>query len=284
MSSLSVPVTVVIPTLNEQDRIVACLASVSWADEVIVADGGSTDETVAAAIAAGARVLTGCGPTIADQRNAAIAAASHDWVLALDADERATPALLAAIAAMIAAPTHEAYAIRMQNQYLGAPMTRGGWGRDWHVRLFRAELRYEVKRVHEGLAFAGEAGELQGTIEHDSYRDLYHHLSKVTTYSRWGADDLRQRGRTAGMSHLVGRPLWRFIKAYLVDGNWRDGRRGFVFSVIHAWSAFAKYALLWDHERQAQQGRDQAALAAVPTPARRVHAPRHADALVATES
>ena len=249
------PVTVVIPTLNEADRIAACLQSVSWAAERCVVDGGSTDDTVAIATRLGARVITGSFRTISDQRNAAIAAASHPWVLALDADERATSELEAAIAAVLTAPPGPiaAYRIRMRNRYLGAPLERGSWGRDWHVRFFRSTLRFEVKRVHEGLQYTGDIGTLQGGIAHDSYRDLYHHLTKVGTYSRWGAEDLQQRGRSASMSDLVVRPIWRFIRAYVVDGNWRDGRRGLVFSVVHAWSAFAKYALLWDRERQAAE-------------------------------
>ena len=249
------PVTVVIPTLNEADRIAACLQSVSWAAERYVVDGGSSDDTVAIAMRLGAQVITGSFRTISEQRNAAIAAAAHPWVLALDADERATAELETAIAAVLTAPPGAiaAYRIRMRNRYLGAPMERGSWGRDWHVRFFRSTLRFEVKRVHEGLQYTGDIGTLQGGIAHDSYRDLYHHLTKVGTYSRWGAEDLQQRGRSASMSDLVVRPIWRFIRAYLVDGNWRDGRRGLVFSVVHAWSAFAKYALLWDRERRAAE-------------------------------
>lgn len=251
------PVTVIVPTLNEADRIGTCLASVSWAAEIIVADGESTDATRQIAEHLGARVLSNCGPTISHQRNAAIAAATNPWILALDADERATPALRDAIAVALEQSSHvigvpvEAYKLRMRNQYLGAPMDRGSWGRDWHVRLFRATLRFELKRVHEGLQYDGPVGTLAGWVEHDSYRDLYHHLTKVGTYSRWGADDLMQKGKHATLSHLLVRPLWRFVRAYLIDGNWRDGHRGFVFSVVHAWSAFAKYALLWDRERQA---------------------------------
>ncbi len=259
MNATLLPITVVVPTLNEADRLSRCLSSVSWAAQIIVADGGSTDRTCDIARAHHARVLTNCGSTIGAQRNAAIACAAHPWVLALDADERATPELRDAIAEAIANTNTvngvevQAFKLRMRNQYLGGPMERGSWGRDWHVRLFRSTLRFETKRVHEGLDYQGPVGTLTGAVDHDSYRSLQHHLAKVTTYSRWGADDLYVKGKTASWSHLIARPAWRFVRAYVIDGNWRDGRRGLVFSVIHAWSAFAKYALLWDRERAAAQ-------------------------------
>jgi glycosyltransferase involved in cell wall biosynthesis len=250
MTHTLAPVTAVIPTLNEADRLPACLAALHWAAEVIVADAGSTDDTVRIAEAAGARVLHATGLTIGAQRNLAIEAASQPWVLAIDADERVSPELARAIAAAVAAPTVDAYRILMRNRYLGAPMERGGWGGDWHVRLFRAHLRYHVKRVHESLNFSGPTRDLAGHADHDSYRDLQHQLEKVTRYSVWGASDLQRKIPVVGFSHLFFRPVVRFVKSYLLQGAWLEGRRGLVLSVVHAWSAFAKYALLWDLQRQ----------------------------------
>ncbi len=249
VKSSLIPVSVVIPTLNEADRLARCLQSVSWAAEVIVADAGSTDGTVAMARDLGARVLEVPGLTIAGQRNAAMAVASFPWVLALDADERASPELAASIRAAIDAPVADAYSIHFRNQYLGAPMERGGWGRDRHVRFSRTALRWKVKRVHERLDYDGPVADLCGRIEHDSYRTLEHQLRKVTTYADWGADDLARRGTAPGVSHLVIRPLWRFVKCYFLQGAWREGRRGLILGVVHAWSAFAKYAILWDKQR-----------------------------------
>lgn len=250
MRIAALPVTVVIPTLNEADRLPACLEAVQWAAQVVVADAGSTDGTIALARRYGATVLEACGPTIAHQRNAAIAQSTQPWVLAVDADERVTPELREAIARAVATPQADAYRVHMRNQYLGAPMERGGWGRDRHVRLFKSSLRYRPQKVHEGLDYDGAVADLVGRLDHDSYRDLSHQLTKVTTYSAWGAADLHARGKRVGLSHLVARPIWRFIKCYFLQGAWREGRRGLVLSVVHAWSAFAKYALLWDTERR----------------------------------
>jgi len=146
-----VPLSVVIPVLDEADRIAACVRRLAWADEVLVADGGSRDDTVALARAAGATVLERTGPTIAAQRNAAIALARNGWVFALDADEEIPDSLRDELADVVAAPAHPVYQVRRQNYYLGRELTRGRWGRDWVVRLFTNDLRYVGRRVHEGL-------------------------------------------------------------------------------------------------------------------------------------
>jgi hypothetical protein len=131
-------------------------------------------------------------------------------------------------------------------------MERGGWGQDRHVRLFRSTLRYRLQRVHEGLDHNGPVVDLAGRLDHNSYRDLIHQLNKVTKYSAWGAADLYAKGKRAGVSHLVLRPAWRFFRCYVLQGAWLEGRRGLVLSGAHAWSAFAKYAALWDLQRRTE--------------------------------
>lgn len=251
MTARPVPVTVVIPTLNEADRLPACLASVLWADDVIVADAGSTDNTVEIARRFGARVIEACGPTIGAQKNAGIDVARHPWILSIDADERVTPELQAAITQAVTAPAAAAYRVHLRNRYLGASFDRGGWARDYHVRLFPRVHRWTTHKVHERLDVDGPVATLAGRLEHESYRDLAHQLEKAVRYSVWGADDLRHRGKRVRASQLLFNPLWRFVKTYLLEGMWREGWRGFVFCMVHAWCAFSKYALLWDAERKA---------------------------------
>jgi (heptosyl)LPS beta-1,4-glucosyltransferase len=246
--------TVVIPTLNEADRLPDCLASVAWASEIIVVDAGSADETVTVARKAGALVISMRGGTIGEQKNAGIAAASTRWILSIDADERVTPALRASIEEAVRTPTAEAYRLHLRNHYLGAVYMRGSWGRDRHVRLYPSTCRWSAHQVHEKLEGVGTVQDLSGFLEHESYRDLSHQLRKAVTYAEWGAADLQTTNRRITVATLVGRPLWRFLKTYLLQGMWRDGTRGFVFCAVHAWACFSKYAVVWDQQRQRALG------------------------------
>src|SRR5881409_1023802 len=168
--SAATPVTAVIPTLNEASQIADCVRTVTWADEVIVADGGSSDETPRAAASAGAKVLRGTWSTIAAQRNAAIAVARNQWVLAVDADERVGADLAAEINATVHAPAHRAYAVRRANRYAGRTIRFGGWGNDWVVRLFQRDKRYVDIRVHEHLERGSDVGKLRAPLVHTPYR------------------------------------------------------------------------------------------------------------------
>lgn len=237
-----VPLTVVIPTQNEAHQIAEVLASVEWADEVLVIDGGSTDETACIAAEHGATVLRQEGGTIAGQRNAGIEHARNDWILALDADERPSEGLITEIAAVVRAPQHDAYRIQFHNFYGDRELVRGHWARDQHVRLFRRRYRFLDRQVHERLEDVSSVGTLRGFIRHASYRDFDHHLRKVVRYAQLGAEELRARGYRVTVWHLLAKPAWRFFREYFIYGSYRDGRFGVVTSAMSALAAFLKYA------------------------------------------
>jgi glycosyltransferase involved in cell wall biosynthesis len=252
----SVPVTVVIPTLDEAGQIAQAVHDLRWANEVIVCDGGSSDETTTLAEEAGALVITVRGQTIAEQRNAGIATARNEWVLALDADERASPQLRAELAAMLSGgrgPEHAAYRMKFRNHYLGRELRHGPWGRDWHVRLFTRDRRYVCHRVHEHLEAIDDVGTLDGAIIHYPYRDIGHHVAKIVKYARWGADDLYAQGRRAGLWQMAARPAWRFGRDYIAYSGWRDGSVGFVAAALGAFAAFLKYAFLFSRSHSASE-------------------------------
>lgn len=244
-----IPVTVVIPTWNEADQIAECISAAAWADEIIVADASSTDDTVSVARGLGARVLEATGPTIAAQRNAAIAAAKNQWVLALDADERVSDELRDEIGRTLRTPAHPVYRIRRRNFYLGKELTRGHWGKDWVTRLFTRDRRYLERRVHERLEPVANPGFLNGRLDHIPYKDLSHQLEKMNRYARWGAEDLFQQGQRARPWDLSLRPLGRFLRAYFLQGSCLEGRFGLATSMLGAYTAFLKYAHLWALER-----------------------------------
>lgn len=251
-AEMRVPVSIVIPTLNEGHQIAETVASLAWADEVIVVDGGSDDDTREVAAAHGATVITcRAAGTIGGQRNHGIELARNEWILALDADERVTPELVSELDALLAAgepPAHDAYRIRFRNFYLGREVTRGRWARDWHARLFRRRCRFSDARVHEGLQRVVSEGALRERIDHRPYRDLEHHLRKTILYARLGAEDLHARGHRATVWRLTVRPAWRFLRDYVGHGSWRDGRFGLVMSGLSALAAFLKYAFLYAME------------------------------------
>jgi glycosyltransferase involved in cell wall biosynthesis len=245
LAATRVPISVVIPTLNEAHRLRATLGTLFWADEVIVIDGGSSDATIAIARAAGVRVLSVPNETIGAQRNAGIGVARNRWVLALDADEQVTLELRRSLAQLCRAnwTAHQAYRVRSRNWHLGRELRHGPWGRDWKVRVFTRDLRFTAHRVHERLA-TEDAGVLDGALIHHPYRDLSHQVVKIAKYAHWAAADLRARGRRGHLSDLLFRPFWRFLRDYVVCSGWRDGRAGLVVAITSAFSVFLKYACL----------------------------------------
>ncbi len=249
------PITVVIPTLNEAAQIAACVGHLRWADEVLVADGGSSDGTPELARMAGATVLEVPGVTIAAQRNAAIGRARNRWVFALDADERIGPELAAELTQLAGdganGARHEAYAVRRNNVYLGRLMRHAGWGDAWAVRFFQRDRRFIEKRVHEGLEPVRDVGRLVYPLAHTPYKDLSHHVRKLVQYAEWGAADLKDRGRRARVADLVVRPAWQFFRTYFLQLGLLEGWRGLVLCGLAGVSVFLKYARLWDLERNA---------------------------------
>ena len=256
MATTTVAVSVVIPTLNEAPLIGAAVRRLAWADDVIVVDGGSSDDTAERAREAGARVLTVTGRPIGAQRNAGTDAARHRWILALDADEAVSDELRDRIAMLtrLSATPYTAFRVQSRNWHLGREI-RHAWGKDWKVRVFTRDHRFTEVRVHENLEVTGEVGTLDGALLHHPYRDLAHHITKATKYARWAAQDMRDRGRTASAFDVALRPPLRFFRDYFLIGAWRDGTAGFLISAVSAFQVFMKYAmLLTDDERPVARG------------------------------
>ena len=253
-----VPVTVVIAVHNEAAQIAACVRSVSWAEEVLVVENDSTDDTVARARAAGATVFSHPFRSIGAQRNAAIARAAHPWVVVLDADERATPALGAAVASQIHQSGAEAFRIPRRNWFLGREIRHSGWGRDRDrpVRLFRSNLRYDERPVHEHVVTSVEPGVIDESLLHQPYSNLGEYFEKLGRYSRdWAAQNHAQ-GRTVSVISLPFRAQARFLSTLILRGGWRDGGHGLVISMLAGVSVAAKYAQLWALQRNLKGTRD----------------------------
>jgi glycosyltransferase involved in cell wall biosynthesis len=236
--------TATVITLNEAANIAAALASVSWADEIIVVDAGSTDDTVAIARAAGARVETKPWAGYSDQKNYAASIAGHDWILSLDADERVTAALATEIRTLLAAePAQRGYRVPRLSHYLGRWIRGTDWYPDYQLRLYdRRAARWNGRRVHESVALDGEPGFLTNDLQHFPYRDISHHLATIDRYTTLAAEQMRADGRTPSLGALVVHPPFAFLRNYLLRGGFRSGSAGFVVSVLNSCYVFLKLA------------------------------------------
>lgn len=230
---------------DEAANIAGCVESVGWAREVLVVEDGSRDDTRDVAEHAGARVLANPFETIGLQRNHAIERASTEWILVVDADERASPALAGEVQQVIGSSRFEAYRVPRKNFFLGSEVRHGGWESDRPVRLFRSSLRYNASRVHEHVEIDGAVGELESHLTHEPYRSLDTWFAKLGRYSRWWAEDRYEKGRRAGIASVTVRPPLRFLTMFLIRGGWMDGARGAMLASMAATSVMAKYAQLW---------------------------------------
>ncbi|MEO6778726.1 MAG: glycosyltransferase family 2 protein [Gemmatimonadaceae bacterium] len=241
-----VPVTVVIAARNEGVNIAACIDSVRWADEILVADHGSEDDTTEQAARAGATVITGQpGDTIGALRNSAIAQARYHWILVVDADERGTPELGRAVHDVTARPASAAYRIPRKNFFFGGEIRHGGWQSDRPVRLFDSALRYDESRVHEHVMTSGEPATLRASLLHYPYPTLDVYFEKFVRYSVWWAEDHYGRGKRVSVLDIIVRPPARFVSMFILRGGILDGVRGAVLASLASASVCAKYVRLW---------------------------------------
>lgn len=250
------PLSVAIITLNAASQLQACLQSAAFADEIVVVDSGSTDGTQALAEQHGARVIQqdwlGFGP----QKQFAVEAASHDWVLCLDADERVSAELQSAIeiglnsASTAAAP--QAYRFPRCNRFLGRYLKHGEGYPDWSLRLFnRRHARWSDDTVHEKVVCIGKIATLKGDLLHDSAESLSTYLIKQNRYTSLAADMALAAGKRSNLGRVALSPLVRFIKFYFIRQGFRDGLPGFVHIAIGCFNSMIKYAKMLERQNAA---------------------------------
>lgn len=240
------PLSLCVITRDAAGQLADCLASAPFAGEIVVVDSGSSDDTVEIARRCGARVIVRPWQGFGPQKNFAVAQAVHDWVLCLDADERVTPELGAAIrAALAAAPVAVAFAVARRNRFLGRWLRHGEGYPDWIVRLFdRRHARWTDDPVHENVTATGSVARLSGDLLHASAESLDAYIAKQNRYTTLQAEAMHTRGERASVARLVGSPLARFIRFYVVRLGFLDGVAGFVHIAIGCFASFMKYAKL----------------------------------------
>jgi glycosyltransferase involved in cell wall biosynthesis len=243
----TLPLSLVVITRDAAHEIRECIASFPLAREVLVVDSGSRDDTVETARACGARVVEHEWLGFGRQKGFAVAAAAHDWVLCLDADERASAELVASVAALFASggPAAPAYALARRNRFLGRWLAHGEGYPDWIVRLFdRRRARWTEDAVHEHVVADGPVVRLAGDLLHASAESIEAYVAKQNRYTSLQAEAMHARGEAASLARIAFSPLARFLRFYVLRRGFLDGTAGFAHIAIGAFASFLKYVKL----------------------------------------
>lgn len=239
-------VSVTIITKNEAADIGDALESVKWADDIVVVDSQSTDDTVAIAKRHTDRVVVRPWPGYIDQKNYAASIAKHDWIVSLDADERVTPALAQEIQSVTAGtPREAAFRIPRVTWHLGRWIRTTDWYPDFQTRLYdRRKARWTGRYVHEAVTADGEIGRLRGELQHYAYRNISEHLETIDRYTSYAARQMHEDGRRAGLLQLLGHPPLAFLRNYIAHRGILDGGPGLIVSALNSYYVFLKFAKL----------------------------------------
>jgi len=247
-------ISAVVHTYNEEHNLPDCLASLNFADEIVVIDNESTDRTVELARAAGVRVATFQGhygyPEPA--RVFGLTQLTGEWVFILDADERVTPELGAELRRLAqASRAKDGYWVPIRNFHFGRWLRHGGLYPDLHLRFFRREKGgYPEVGLHRGIHVNGETGRAAGDILHYSYRNLEHYFEKFDRYTTAEAERIVERGRRPTGYELIIKPVHRWMKSYVFQGGFKDGIQGFLYHAFSAMYVFVSEVKAWDLHRQ----------------------------------
>lgn len=245
-----VQISIAIITKNEEKRLPDCLRSVSFADDIVIVDSGSTDKTVEIAESFGCRVFVEDWKGFANQKNSAVQKCVYDWVVVLDADERVPPETRDSIIHVLEAPSEAAYALKMKHFIDKRRLKYGGHWPDWHIRLINKNKGAFYGEIHEQWHTEGGIGKIDACIEHYGFSNYSDMLKNVDNYSSIAAKELFDKGRRVNMMTPVIHGIAMFLKIYILQKGIFDGFDGLVMSVAKAGGSFFKYAKLYELQRK----------------------------------
>lgn len=251
MKRQAMKISAAIITRDAAADIERCLASLSFADEIIVLDTGSSDETV--------EICRRLGTTVHQRddwlgfgrmKAAAVALTSNRWVLSIDADEEVTPELRTAITALPAEPPCAAYAVNRLSRFLGKWIRHCGWHPEYVVRLFdRERAEFDARPVHESVTVTGTVGRLDGLLLHYAYETMEQYVGKLNRYTSAAAGEAVAAGRRSSPARAVARSQVTFLRMWLLKGGFRDGWHGLVLCLCSAFYVLVKYLKIWRGDR-----------------------------------
>lgn len=251
---------------NEEAQIRRCLESITWCDEIIVIDSGSTDRTVEICNEYTSNVRHNEWPGYLKQKEFGLSLCKSEWVLNIDADEEVSPELAREIQALLAADRRgeisaNGYNLNRLVFFLNRWWNKGGWYPEYRLRLLRrSAASWGGLCPHEKAIVSGEVGRCRGDIYHYSFTDLTDFARRSNTLASNTAASLVALGRTTKLSDLIFRPLSRFFKFYVIKRGYREGLAGLIVALIEANSTMLKYAKVWEAtviKKQSAAGKPQ---------------------------
>jgi glycosyltransferase involved in cell wall biosynthesis len=240
-------ITAIIPTLNEEIHIENAIKSVSFADEIIIIDSYSADNTVSLAEKYNVKIIMRKFDDFSTQKNFAIDKATHPWIYILDADERVTPEVEIEILDAVKNPKDcVGFYVRRSFFFAGKNINYGGCQRDKVVRLFLKEFcKYNGSPVHEIIKANGKLGFFKHKIEHYSYKSYDHYISKMNHYGALRGKQYFEKGKKVNLFHVLIKPPARFVIHYFIRLGFLDGFAGYIFAKTQAYGVYTRYVKLW---------------------------------------
>ena len=239
-------VTAIIPTFNEESNIKEAISNVQFADEILVIDSFSTDNTIKIANDFNVTILQRKFDNFSSQKNYAINKAKNDWIIILDADERLSNNAVNEILGLLKKNlTVDAYWMKRQNYFLNKKINFSGWQNDKVIKLFnRNKAWYDGKLVHEEIICIGKTAFLENKLLHYTYRNKEEYKNKITLYSKLKAQELFAKKIKPNTFHLIIKPIYRFIYHYILKLGFLDGKKGWVIAYINAYGIKKRYVEL----------------------------------------
>jgi len=238
-------VSVTIITKNEEANIERCLKSLTWADEIVVADSGSKDSTVEICKKYNCNIIKTDWLGFGRTKKYAVDSAKYDWIISIDADEEITPELRDEIEKILQNPKLNGYRIKRKSFYLGKMINHCGWSNDYPFRLFNKKFgNFNEKEIHESVELKGEVGRIKSPILHYTYPTIALHIEKTNRYSSLQASELKERGKEYLILSALFLGINKFINMYFIRAGFLDGKEGFMLCSIASFGVYLKYIKL----------------------------------------